>query len=65
MGEINGMHSERIVKEITRNIKSGKRRDFGSQVTQKHTHIDNLFNEHHAVISIIKTTHLTVNHSFT
>lgn len=65
MGEINGMHSERIVKERTRNIKSGKRRDEKSQVTQKHTHIDNLFNEHHAITSIVKSTHLTVNHSFT
>lgn len=66
MGEVNIVDIEEIVKERTRKIKWGNRRDKKIQVTKKQIHIKiyNSFNRNHAAVSIIKTTCLTVNHSY-
>lgn len=64
MGEVNRMDIEEIIKERTGKIKCGNRRDKKAQVTQKQTRIKiyNLFSGCYVAISIISTTHLTVNH---
>lgn len=65
---VNRIDIKNRVKErkVTRKIEWDIIRDEKTRVTQKPTHmkIYNFFNGHYAATSIIKTTHLTVNHSF-